>query len=700
MSNVYRIHPPHHTVGDSVDDNDEATFWHGATTLERALVACCCYCGVSPSAPPNIIDHHRHHHRPHTKATDDTTTNSKTRNPPPENHSNHGHYMTTTIASGGGGGTPHQPGVLVREHIPHFVGLVAMHCHSVASRALVLAILQVTLEMDEEDREQEEERLQLYHDDDCTPNEEFKDGPNDENKNSTELNEDTTPSTPTKSSSFDTDQSSNANVNVVVIERMSPKFVRPRSEILPARIKMFMQAGGLLLLARWFKESTTLEKVQVVEAIPNPKKGKTTKSAGSLPKKKSKVITSSTGKLLLPMIEFLQRIPFDGDTRKLIRQSKMNVGVLALRKQLKEIVDSWGDAATAESSVTMDGGNGGDTESSAVMEDPSVAMKTDPRSGGLPVVKVLAEVSKLCDIWKAKHDQIKSKQSNQQPEIKYKAVPEPFANILSEIDDRLQVLRQYEGVDSRIIISDAEPRSTLSAPKSEKPEWLRNNIHQRKIKRQKLSNERVTVTTANNRKLSVQERALLELKKKDRMAMDERNKLELEEIRREKAEILRKQREKEAARLRQQQQQQQQQQSSSTTLIGGDDTLRTTFVSTKPSVSKVKWKDGLTGISSNVRKHLLEQVFEYTPDTNVWTQPKRGSSRRGGNNNGTIENSNERHHQEAYHFRQEEHLEDDDDDHDDENDPSDYNDEQEQPPYYGDNVIEVFDDDDEDAEEE
>jgi hypothetical protein len=565
--------------------------------LERALVACCGTGGSSSS-----------------------TATTRT-------HSEHHHHHLNPDAS-------YAPGVLIRDRIPHFVGLVAMHCHTVASRALVLAILQVAIEMDVSDQEHEEERLKQYNEDE-DENEIDDDTENmnicideDKNKNlevkeesalaehnqtlqgaidhddgttkTSDLLLDKAPSDANQPKSNDTTAAATTAAATVVVERMHPKFVRPRRELLPSRIHMFIQAGGLQILAQWFKDCTTPQKVKTVTTG----KKQITKSKAKQQQQQSTttttttVLASSFGKLLIPILQFLQQIPVDRTVKKIIRRLKFHNDIMTLRKELKNLVTAWEEEHT-----------NGDKSLSSTFIDPLVQRRTDPKSGGLPVVDVLMEANKLWDIWKEKDDQLKSSNKSNETNIQYKISPNPFADLLSKIEDRLHVLQEYEGVDSRTKkvtaeTTDAKTSSVTTNDKPHQPLWLKNIIEQRK--KAKLKNDadqKVKEQTANNRKLTVQYREQLE-RAREQKVMNEINKAKLEETRREKNKILQQMREKEAARIRMQEQQVQ---SNSLT------------VTKKSSQRLVKWKDGLTGLSSSVNKDLLEEVRIFTP--NVWTEP-------------------------------------------------------------------------------
>ena len=220
-------------------DRESAPFWSGATAIELALLSCC-------DIPKQSRD-------------DD--------------------YVV--------------PGALNRSKIPKFIGLAAVECHELASRALALAILERTWEADEETKE----LVRAYTEDGDavalnSPTKKLK--PNDEADESSRI--------------------------IAKIE------IKGKAD----RLLSFFAGGGLRILSQWLVDATT-------PTFSAPPKQPPTEQGNARPKRvhPSEIWKpSKTGVLLLPLLILLTYSPFDKD---LVTESKINKQIVKLSKSADTI---------------------------------------------------------------------------------------------------------------------------------------------------------------------------------------------------------------------------------------------------------------------------------------------------------------------------------------------------------------------------
>ena len=228
-----------------------------------------------------------------------------------------------------------------------FCRLLAMHCHTAATRGLALAILEKTMEQD---------ALEAPVIVEPVDEDEVDDVAADDNKKS---GKDITATDSNPLIKQDEHESINVNMNDAYVGRMS----------------RFLQAGGLKILKQWLIDAMTPIKTFITK--PDPPSTTTTqqptnKSSTSAGTRVIVTIPSPTGPLLLPLLHILTDMPFD---RQLIMSCKINKQIRNLRKQIHQ-------AISARRS------NRADTK-----------LWTDPVAGGLVVDHVDTAVSKLMESW-------------------------------------------------------------------------------------------------------------------------------------------------------------------------------------------------------------------------------------------------------------------------------------------------------------
>ena len=249
------------TTANEAETADDV-LWSGASPLERALVACC----TSPHSSYESEDEH-----------DDL-----------------------------------EVGALVNSKIAHFLGIVALHAHSVCSRALALAILERTQELDD----------RIYRNYELTRAATMK--------NSTAVKQETTPpgaeDSPLRKKArlkVEDDDGETAKTNG------SASLIVPVKPPPPRRMPQFLSAGGLRLLSRWLVEAST--PMEPPTSTTSNNSAAPPRRASSSSNTRANLFPSATGALLLPLLQLLARIPFD---KILVTQSKINKNIRDLSKAL------------------------------------------------------------------------------------------------------------------------------------------------------------------------------------------------------------------------------------------------------------------------------------------------------------------------------------------------------------------------------
>ena len=293
--------------------------WTGVSETERALVYCC-----------EARDEARDEEFLATATTTTTTT--------------HG-------ALGKRGNDPEYPlmggGALDMEQEMRFVGILATDCHSMASRALALAILERTLETHLWELEESQQRLRANRP------EEGEDEGDDHEKEEEKQEE---PEDGDEEEDEDDEIKPGQKRRSRRLRKQEPKYKRTnRKEESPegssskqdqpmfdyekwSRLEQFFAAGGLKILNRWLFEAYE-DEVVLQPKLPSAEKTGSSKMrpAKQATKEEPKLQASSTRTLILPILRFLERIPFD---KKLVVDSKINKQIKLIEKQVNGILDT------------------------------------------------------------------------------------------------------------------------------------------------------------------------------------------------------------------------------------------------------------------------------------------------------------------------------------------------------------------------
>jgi hypothetical protein len=276
-------------------------------------------------------------------------------------------------------------GALVKGKEGVFLRLLALHCHTAATRALALAILQRTIEQDKLEEDEEGEG----NEEDGTKDE----GNGDKAEKDTEtkpLQEGETLEKPLPESSKDD------------TEEDTEKEDEDTDDV--GRTGRFLAAGGLKILKQWLIDAMTPGKMVVSEAPPQNASAAKKEVSPSV-----QTVASPTGPLLLPLLSVLTDMPFD---KKLVTTVQINKQIRNLKKQLDESI-----ATRTVKKVDED-------------------KWTDPVAGGLVVVEVRQMVETLMERW---NDRIKTSTL---------ATVDPFDSLREKMRARLNVLKEYDAGES------------------------------------------------------------------------------------------------------------------------------------------------------------------------------------------------------------------------------------------------------------
>ena len=316
--------------------SSEDKLWCGASPLERALISCC------------------------TTGDAESGTDREA-----ENDAEEDTWVT---------------GALREPKILEFIRLTAMHCQDLASRSLVLAILERTHELDEmikENFEMTRKVLASQSLDASVTKEEEEDKPSPSKR-------------PRISEGDRTAFVPDCRITV------NPKPPPPR------RLMLFLGTKGLQILSRWVLEASE----PVIRDVPS----------NGTKEVRSQIRPSSTRLLLMPLLEFLENIPF---SKSAIVQSKINKVIKKLSKQADSLVSQ----AREEGRVRLEKWTHVDT-------------------GGLPVVAVQSALNNIKLSWEKK-----AKEAGKANGVTT-AVDPPRGRLNALLQDRLDDLKKRDSGES------------------------------------------------------------------------------------------------------------------------------------------------------------------------------------------------------------------------------------------------------------
>ena len=465
-------------TNDSSTQDPTKKLWSGATDVEKALISCCSCCSSTTSSTLLM---------PVAASADQQQQQQQQQEQ--YRHQRH-HYVSHSVTPSEDEDDPEEDslvtGALLKSKIVDFLGTAACQAQDLSSRALVLAILERTHQLDE----------RIYH--------------------TYELACAELPAaadTEVKKASAAENNSNNhtrSTDDTVISPAASAGTIKPPP---PRRLLKFLCAGGLRLLSRWLMEASEPVEQEVMMDASSPPQAttggaSTTSSTRQQPQRGSKTqyITkpSMTGPLLLPLLEFLALIPFD---RQLITESKINKQIKNLSKEIDALV-----AQGPPSSKTKTAGPW-----------------TDAVAGGYPVEAVQQAVNHVKQVWEeqAKLSKLKKKSTP--------VVTNPFDKVTQLLKERVKELETYESARaSASAAASSDQQQQQQAPQP--PEWLVKALAKQPQKKRKLRQQQQQETKPRE---SAQQMARRE-RENERAAF---MKTDLEKAQRERQELLRKLRE-------------------------------------------------------------------------------------------------------------------------------------------------------------
>jgi len=308
-------------------------------------------------------------------------------------------------------------GALEKDKEIRFLGIVAKDCRTLASRSLALGILERTLDMHLFEMEEAEERRVAKRPDNDDNDEPVEDDKKVTGENDIEEdNEGTIDDTELDQKRRSTQQSkpvpkykrTKRKLDEDVSQDVVKEMTKSHSDKW-GRLEKFLAGGGLKVLKRWLQEGLEDEIV-----VKKPTSDGTNKKSKKPPEDVTILQTSSTRALILPILQFLERIPFDKDY---VVESKINKQIRNIEKR----IDSLLKARTQ-----------GDHES-------------DDLEGWIPG-KTTTTTKNDTDGLQAVKDAIKNLKKTWQENTKRKGegFQDPFKDLTGTLRERLAAVRKYE----------------------------------------------------------------------------------------------------------------------------------------------------------------------------------------------------------------------------------------------------------------
>lgn len=427
--------------------------WSGATELERALISCCCSSAVAvtedttPSSTtyysttttiatiPNALGDTIVSNHEESSVSNHNLQNCNI-------HTNDDHKNNTAPEED----DTWVSGALQRGKVSIFLGICSMYCHDLDSRSLALAILERTQELDDLVQEHHQEiarewlqqQNRSYSDDGIV----------------------------TKKPRVTQGGEQNDNVDNVMAQSSSlflPPVAPPYALHTPPprRIQHFLFGRGLKLLSRWLVDAADLiykpPAAGPIKSGPvNPSNrqlhnnnknhnsssgsiGTTTATSCSNSRSSNnsnqpgdvKVPSSSQppppppmSPLLLPLLQFLKRIPFD---KKLVTQSKIHKEIRKLSKRVDAIVEDSTKSMTNKQQLKSRTGN-----QESTVEDPIF--------NGYPILQIQVAINELKQSWERR---AKGQSALDGTEVSNSSVMDPFHNSLQFFHERAETLEKY-----------------------------------------------------------------------------------------------------------------------------------------------------------------------------------------------------------------------------------------------------------------
>ena len=223
-------------------------------------------------------------------------------------------------------------GALDMKQEVRFAGILARDCHTMATKCLALAILEQTMRVYLADKEDDEEDEDGDDDEEETEDEEIDEAPskdslNDEGKADAKRKRDDVEEIDEpqmkKTKVSEGDQKNQEEIDHQEDEEEEDDDEEEEEDQV-GRLEAFLAAGGLKILNRWLIDASTEEPVITLKRPP----GSSQVAEQMEPK------PPATRPLILPILRFLEHIPFD---KKLVTDSKINKQIKKLGKEVNFI---------------------------------------------------------------------------------------------------------------------------------------------------------------------------------------------------------------------------------------------------------------------------------------------------------------------------------------------------------------------------
>jgi hypothetical protein len=300
-----------------------------------------------------------------------------------------------------------------------FAGILARDCHTMATKCLALAILERTMQTYLEEDQEEDSESQ----DEESEDEEDKKVPSDDAEDG-----DWKPGSKRLRSSNGENEEKQKKQKVEEEDKVVDHDEDDdEGEMRVGRLERFLAAGGLKVLNRWLIDASIEEPVVALKKPPGSRKEP----------EELKTKPPSTRPLILPMLRFLEHIPFD---KKVVLDAKINKQIRRLGKQV--------DAIRKEREHN--------TAESVDLENWSSEPTTDEKDALDEVVQAVQNVKSS---WE--------RMAREYP----RKFEDPFDFLKAKLMDRLAVLVQFEGgvIPKPDWFDDTEPeKERKKPPKSKK----------------------------------------------------------------------------------------------------------------------------------------------------------------------------------------------------------------------------------------
>lgn len=296
-------------------------------------------------------------------------------------------------------------GALSDKMVSKFVGFVATHCHDIASRALTLAILEATLQ-----EENQEQQINGSFDSDPEQSKSSHEASS-KRTNPDNLGDEQYNSNKRQKTAVGSGRETTGKLDTAPKEENLSLSCRGHSH--RGRIRVFLISGGLRLLHQWLIDATTT----IRTSLPT-NSGSFTGNAKQEVGQKSE-LPSPTSAILPVLLNLLGNISFDRLLLNIVKQSKIDRHISKLRNHVKQALGKSADETMG---------------------------KTHPMWGGLNTADVKRALDTIKVKWKRAYDALGRVEMNEETAngngdpLDGKSLSDPFLAFKANLCDRLRIL--------------------------------------------------------------------------------------------------------------------------------------------------------------------------------------------------------------------------------------------------------------------